>query len=111
MLKNLCLVTFRFVSRERFSFLEDCQALDGRRDVNDQGGDLDRGQYQLHRQVANMVSEEVGDHVARVLEGEPGVLRVPKRLQNLAAPLFECKCKDFFNITPIACVGEFRIEF
>ena len=91
------IVTFRFVSREGFSFLEDCQALDGRRDVNDQGGDLDRGQYQLHRQVANMVSEEVGDHVARVLEGEPGVLGVPKRLQNLAAPLFECKCKDFLT--------------
>ena len=58
-------VTFRLVTWKRLALLKDEQRLEGGRRVHDQRRDLDGGEDELDGEVADVVGEVVGRHVAR----------------------------------------------
>ena len=79
--------TFRLMAWKRLALLKDEERLERGRRVYDQRRDLDGGEDELDGEVADMVGEVVGRHVARVLQREAGVLRVAQGLQYLGASL------------------------
>ena len=87
--------TFRLMTWKRLALLKDEQRLEGGRRVHDQRRNLDRGEDEFDGEVADVVGEVVGRHVARVLQREPRVLRVTEGLEDLGAsliPAFVLKC-------------------
>ena len=80
-------LTFRLVAWKRLALLKDEQRLEGGRRVHDQRGDLDRCEDEFDGEVADVVGEVVGRHVARVLQRESSVLRVTEGLEDLGSSL------------------------
>ena len=72
---------------EGLALLEQPESLDGRRRVDDEGGDLDGGEDELDGEVADVVDKVLGHHGARVLQCEASVLGVAQGLQDLGAAL------------------------
>ena len=83
------LFTLWLVAWERLALLKNEQRLEGGRRVHDQRRDLDGGEDELDGEVADVVGEVVWGHVARVLQREPGVLRVTEGLEDLGATLIQ----------------------
>ena len=81
------LLTFWLVAGKGLALLKDEERLERGRRVHDQRRDLDGGEDELDGEVADVVGEVVGRHVARVLQREAGVLRVAEGLQYLGASL------------------------